>query len=445
MTGRLYVRLECGYSGDVDKGVLTTLVGNVYAITRGNPSKRQVALPLGWDASPAFFDLPAGRYVVDVGLPSGEVLSEDVEIRDSEDVNVQFELTDSPYESHTLQYVVGNIEPSAVYHSHGSYPVPQSYGSRAFGQHEAVPYAPDGQHEAVPEAPDYQRPLAEVALLKRSEAEPLPIEKLNGLRKLQPLVARQRVAELLGQPAESAVMQPRYPEPFSPIFRLDENAMANIPLEGHPYQYLTATAAGDAYLITVPWPWPDAGGGMITIEVLLNLRQSPTGSAISVAVRDPVVGGGLGYLSSGSLQKAAVVFRDVESMLYSKVSNPLGAAAGGYVLIGTETSGEPQRWEDWLTNLREWFPQLSDGAILWGARRLRTARMQSHVDDARAALLEGYERGLPVYTLGLTWLIDGLSAFPEDPRCAAALQQVRELCWRVDMREPFVVLRLGED
>jgi hypothetical protein len=44
----------------------------------------------------------------------------------------------------------------------------------------------------------------------------------------------------------------------------------------------------------------------------------------------------------------------------------------------------------------------------------------------------------------LTWLIDGLSAFPEDPACVAALQQVRQLCWRVDMREPFVVLRLGE-
>ena len=62
MTGRLYVRLECGYSGDVAKGVLTTLVGNVHAVTSGNPSMRQVALPLGWDASPAFFDLPAGRY-----------------------------------------------------------------------------------------------------------------------------------------------------------------------------------------------------------------------------------------------------------------------------------------------------------------------------------------------------------------------------------------------
>ena len=50
---------------------------------------------------------------------------------------------------------------------------------------------------------------------------------------------------------------------------------------------------------------------------------------------------------------------------------------------------------------------------------------------------------MPVYTLGLTWLIDGLSVFPDDPDCAAALQQVRQLCWRVDMREPFVVLRLG--
>lgn len=434
MTGRLNVRLECGYSGDVDKGVLTMLVGNVYAITSGNPSVRQVALPLGWDASPAFFDLPAGHYVVEASLPSGQILSEDVEVQAGREVTVQFDLTESPYESHTMQYVVGNIEPSAIYHSRQSYPVPKSYGSRAFATRDRA----RDDH-------DPGQLGAEVAMLDRVEAAPLSIEKLNDLRELSPVEATQRVTDLLGgRKDKSAAMSPRYPEQFSPIFRLDADTMANISTDGHLYQYLIAAVPGDAYLITTPWPWPDSSGGTITIEVLLNLRQSPTGSAVSVAVRDPAVGGGLGYLSSGALDKAAVVFTDVESMLYSKVSNPLSAAAGGYVLIGTETSGEPQHWDSWLGNLRQWFPQLSDGAILWGARRLRTARKQSDVDEARSALLEGYQRGLPVYTLGLTWLIDGLSAFPEDPTCVAALQQVRQLCWRVDMREPFVVLRLGE-
>jgi hypothetical protein len=432
MTGRLYVHLECGYSGDVAKGVLTTLVGNVYAVTPGNPSLRQVALPLGWEASPASFDLAAGRYIVEASLPSGQILSDDVEVRDGEDVTVRLNVTESPHETHILQYVVGNIEPSAVYHGAGSYPVPRSQGSRGFAGHVPGPVGAD-----LPQPVD-------VAMLPRGDTRPLSIENLNALRDRHPIDAVRGVEDLVGRPGPATPMLPSYPEQHSPIFRLDDLTMPGVPGTSPLYQYATATAPADAYLITVPWPWPDSGGGRIPVEVLLNLRQSPTGSAVSVAVRDPVVGGGLGYLAAGSLEKAAVMFTDVESMLYTKVSNPLGAAAGGYVLIGTETSGELQRWDSWLGNLRVWYPQLSDGAILWGARRLRTAREEGHLDEARSALLEGYQRGMPVYTLGLTWLIDGLSAFPEDPACAAALQQVRQLCWRVDMREPFVILRLGE-
>jgi hypothetical protein len=432
MTGRLHVRLECGWSGDDSTGVLTTLVGNVYAVTPGNPSHRQVRFPLGWEASPAVFELPAGRYLVEAGLPSGQILSEEVEVREAADVTVQLDLAESPHETHILQYVVGNIEPSAVYHGEGRYAVSRSLGSRGFASRDRR----SAGLEIVPQV--------DVAILPRGDTRPLSIESLNALGERPPIAAEQGVADLLGRPGPATTISPRFPEPYSPIFRLDDQNMLGVPWTSHVYQYVTASAPDATYLVTVPWPWQDSGGRRIPVELLLNLRQSPTGSAVSVAVRDPVVGGGLGYLSSGSLEKAAAVFTDVESMLYSKVRNPLGAAAGGYVLIGTETSGEPQRWDPWLGNLRQWFPQLSDCAILWGARRLRTAREQSHLDEARSALLEGYQRGLPVYTLGLTWLIDGLSAFPEDPGCAAALQQVRQLCWRVDMREPFVILRLGE-
>jgi hypothetical protein len=36
--------------------------------------------------------------------------------------------------------------------------------------------------------------------------------------------------------------------------------MANIPTDGHLYEYLIAAAPGDAYLITTPWPWHDSSG-----------------------------------------------------------------------------------------------------------------------------------------------------------------------------------------
>jgi hypothetical protein len=144
------------------------------------------------------------------------------------------------------------------------------------------------------------------------------------------------------------------------------------------------------------------------------------------------------------LAKAAAVFRDFQAMLQGKVNNPFSAAAGAYVLIGTEIDNEPRAWDQWLENLRNWFPQYSDGSVLWASRRLRTARSQDEVELARKGFVEACERGLPIYTLGLSWLVDGLSQFPEDDECATWLKRVRQVAWRADMRQPFVVLRFGE-
>ena len=41
-------------------------------------------------------------------------------------------------------------------------------------------------------------------------------------------------------------------------------------------------------------------------------------------------------MSAGALDTAALMFADVREMLFSKLENPLAAAAAGYVLIGTE-------------------------------------------------------------------------------------------------------------
>jgi hypothetical protein len=437
MTGRLYVSLECGYTGDTEEGVVTHLVGNIFATTPDNVSLRHISIPVGWAAPPAVFELQAGRYVVEAGLPSGQILSEDVDIVNNEATRVEFDLRgSSPFESHMLQYMLGNIEPSAVYHGPDGYPLPNSHGSRSFPRPDAARY----------ESTVDQSPGARVFVLPRVEDGPPGIAALNELRQQRPAAASQSLGMLLRSPSAPVELQPQYAQPLSPIFRLNARTDAEVghsPGFSHLYQYLRVTASGAAYMVTVPWLWRDETGLVRPVELLLNLRQAPTGSPVSVAVRDPDLGGGLGYFASGFLDKAAVLFGNLESIVYGKVNNPLAAAAGGYVLVGTETSDRSMRWDPWLSNLRNWFPELSDGSILWGTRRLRTSRTEAEVDEARTALLEGYSRGLPVFTLGLTWMIDGLSAFPSDPECATALQQVRQLCWQVDMSEPFVVLRLG--
>lgn len=425
MSGTLAVSVECGYFGD-QKGVLTHLVGNIYATGRGGESRRQVALPLGWDAEPARFDLPAGEYMVEATLPSGQVLTDEVQVPDGGTALAQLWMGGSPFETHVLQYLMGNIEPSRVYHGPETYPVPNSLGSRSF------PFYRETARGGLPPP--------EVVVLSPAADRPLSIPLLVSLLGLRPALAARAVADAAGA-GELRPLLPHQSMPVSPLFRVDDRTPGML-ASGFTH-YLRVSAGEQAYLVALPYPWLDSDDRIAPVEVMLNLRQAPTGSPVSVTVRDPGRGAGLGYLSAGSLDKAAVLFADAQNMLYRKVRNPLAAAAAGYVLTGTESSGREQDWDDWLGNLRDWFPEMSDGAILWGARRLRRAQTATDAEEAKPALLEGYRRGLPVYTLGLTWLIDGLSAFPDDPECGDALQQVRQLCWSVDMREPFVVLRLG--
>jgi hypothetical protein len=76
------------------------------------------------------------------------------------------------------------------------------------------------------------------------------------------------------------------------------------------------------------------------------------------------------------------------------------------------------------------------------ARDRLSAHYEPELGEARDALVEAFDRGVPVFTLGLSRLIHGLSEFPDDPECVTRLDQARLLSYRVDMREPFVIVGL---
>jgi hypothetical protein len=177
---------------------------------------------------------------------------------------------------------------------------------------------------------------------------------------------------------------------------------------------------------------------------MIDLRQDRPGSPMAITVRDPMLGGALAYLANGSIDVAAPIVSRARDMLFGKFINPLAAAAGAYVLVGTtQNDTEHAYWFEWIQNLRNWFEWLPDGAILDAAVHLRFAAGADRYEKARDALLEAYRRGIPWYTLGLSWLIDGLSEFPDDEECQAALAEVRRLSWRVDTQQPFLVVRIN--
>uniref|UniRef100_A0AAU2JJR4 Uncharacterized protein n=1 Tax=Streptomyces sp. NBC_00049 TaxID=2903617 RepID=A0AAU2JJR4_9ACTN len=425
MSTALAVRLLLSSTGESNEAVI---VGDIHSADPEGESLRNILIPCGSSPEPSSYPVPPGRYLVSAALPSGLVLTENAVAVEGRETPVDFVMTDSPYETHSWQYLMGNIEPGSVYHAASPVPLPESVASRSMVAHVA---RADGEiPESAVDLTGLATWIGDSAPASWSFASMLALgETPPGV----PLAPRISSGEPRPLPAPDAAG-----EAVTPLYRFGPGG----PLGGPAgpvgeRQFLLVEAAGSLRLVTLPLPW-----GATEVEVLVNLRQSPTGSAVAVAVRDPAVGAGLAYMAQGALDTAARLFTDVEAMLYSKFQNPLAAAAGSYVLIGTDHSRGETYWDPWLERLDEGFPWLADGAILRATRLLR--RPSPDLKEARHRLTEAFDRGVPFYTLGLSWLIDGLSAFPDDPACVRRLGEVRRLSWLADMREPFLILDLRQ-
>ncbi|MBT2510545.1 hypothetical protein J7I98_32815 [Streptomyces sp. ISL-98] len=394
------------FEGDLADGA--KVVGDIYPAGATGAAKRSILIPCGSSVTPERYDVAPGRYVVSATLPSGAVLMEDVEALEGQETLVALDASDSPYETHSWQYLMGNIETSRAYHAADTAELPRARPPKAtwIGRSKPKSWSFQAMNALVTEAAD--TPLADL------------------------------ITDLIAEAPPQAVPEPDATDGTSHLFRFGADGPVAAP--GGPHgnrQFLLVEMAGAAHLVTLPAPWDAA-----RIEVLVNARHSPTGSAVAVTVRDPAVGAALAYMSRGAFDTASKLFTDVESMLRAKNQNPLAAAAGAYVLVGTGLTDEPRQWDSWLENLRDWFDWMSDGSVLRATRRLRRAASDADLRQARDGLIEAYDRGVPFYTLGLSWLVDGLSEFPHDPECVSRLEQARRLSWRVDMREPFVIVSL---
>ena len=399
------------------------IVGSIYPADDSGIALRNVLFPCGTSAPPARYEVAPGRYTVSATLPSGVVLSRDAEAHEGRDTPVTLRAAPSPYESHSWQYLMGNIEPYEAYHDGSTIPVPRSQGSRS-GVWESDSIVEPGHAAWI------------------GDPEPDGWHFAPMLTLADGLAERQAVFEL-AHSAPHSVAHLALGDDAARLYRfgaqgpLDEDGRRTLSGTTGPRQFLVVALAGSEYVVTLPAPW---GGAQI--EVMVNERQSPTGSAVSVSVRDSHVGPALGYMTRGAFDAAATLVRDAETLLYAKMTNPLAAVAGAYILVGSELTEQPHRWDPWLDYLRHEFDWMSDGSLLWAMRHLRRAHSETERNAARDALVEAFDRGVPVFTLGLSRLIHGLSEFPDDEKCAHRLDQARRLSYRVDMREPFVIVAL---
>ncbi|HGW5375678.1 TPA: hypothetical protein ACNIJL_004708 [Pseudomonas aeruginosa] len=122
----------------------------------------------------------------------------------------------------------------------------------------------------------------------------------------------------------------------------------------------------------------------------------------------------MSYLSRGALPEVsqlAEFMQIADRMLHDKFDDPISAVAGGYVLLRT---GQLDRRERWLRNLERHFSYIADVKILKAA----LAREQEGVPEnsIRQMLLDSLEIGLPIFSLGMTLLIDSMAAMHRGER-----------------------------
>lgn len=428
MSGLLRVRVNVAAGGPgLDEGI--KIVGNIHATAPGSRGQRSVLFPLGTQAPPAEFSVEAGGYLVEATLPSGVLLAEQVHVAEGASATVELEAPGEPDESRSLQYVLGNVLPA---------PAPPVRIAPPQGD---LP----GRYGIPHPSPRTEPP--KLVRLRTEASSAASYRSLNELAGLPPADAASAVQSAMVPTGPPEDPVPAQGDDAVAIYRVRGGAApANGPVPSR--DFLLVEAAGHRLLAVLPTPWPDARGRDTAAEVVVHLRPRPAASRVSVTVRDPDLTAGLAYLAAGNLAKAAAVFAAIEGLLYAPgtpdaVANPLAAVAACYLFLGTGSPGTSAGWTDRVPDLSRQLPLFGDGPILQAALQLREATTARDEEAAKQLAKAAFRRGLPAFTLGLSWLVDLLAEFPEDAECEAMLAQVRRLAWRAEMREAFVVLELG--
>ncbi|MGB3315239.1 MAG: hypothetical protein WBB85_12565, partial [Albidovulum sp.] len=125
----------------------------------------------------------------------------------------------------------------------------------------------------------------------------------------------------------------------------------------------------------------------------------------------------------------------VEEAVSEKTSNSLAACAGALTAIACGRIEDFDLKPRWLENLANWFPTLPDGAVALG----RYLQMAGKGSQARTAYLDAQKRGVPVFSLAVDWLAEGLQSLGLDHAAEA-----QRWSWQSDPLGTFTVLKLPE-
>ncbi len=429
--------------------------------------QHEMVLTLGGE--PTEIAVEPGLWGVELILPTGELLNKQTRVEANGEQRVHFELGESPREWLGWQFAEGTVPERRAYEEQLERGIRQFPGPRRTAPRRDGPVVPFATAAAIRKSlgspvvttDAYARPGTFAAQKSRSQVttlrflppEQTPNSKdferfgcalelwkafVSGLRLEAPILDLAGLAQ-----DDGPGFLPGQNDPWHDVWRLGAEEWD----EQRRFAMVVTNRAVE--FVSLPLPWsPDTGiVDDVLIELVIDKRDVVGSSRTSLTLRDQKYFGLLSYLKTGSLALAASVAErgaEEENMLVDvledKRQNPLAACASGYALLGAVDLTRERSWYPWLANLNEWFPWLPDGAILYG--RWLTLSGRGDEEEARQAFLRAFRRGIPFYSLGLSWLLEGLRQFGRDPECVEAARLVRQVSLRSDVGQVFTVLRL---
>lgn len=389
-----------------------------------------------WDRS-EHIHLEDGHYLVRARLPNGEVFTQDVELgAEDETVEIRSE-AQSPHDwmmwhafQGSVDYRTDERRSQLQDRKMMSNAARQFGGKRATQQSWVEPFAEDsGLLERVDSV--------EVFTLEPS-ASPLGTggKTWATLQRVISSNTGSQAMDISGHPIEPEIQDERYE-----LYRF-ESEYGDLGSR----RFVVVKSNSGERMVSLPVPWPQVDhSGEAPCELVVE--KGGTGEVgISVAIRDRLVGSALAYLTSGDIAASAHLFESARMMLFEKMSNPLGAAAGAYVMLSDNPESGP--WQDWIYNLMNWMEWLPDGAIQYAWLKTHLAESDDDLDKAREALKKAGARGVPYFSLGLSWLRDLLvlhAGEDDSGELAELLKQVQTTAWRTDMQQTFTTIDLRRE
>lgn len=229
-------------------------------------------------------------------------------------------------------------------------------------------------------------------------------------------------------------------------------------------QYAFVECDGTRELVSLPLPWHVSGFGgdssALFVDLLVDKAAGMHASRTNVVIRDNIFGGLIAFMNNGSLALAGEMIRSspdlkiqLKSALQGKNNCPLGACAAAYVLLATSDLSstdlgleQGEDWHQWIQNLgtNELFRWIPDVSILAARLTLYTAETEVEARKAIEYLREALRGGLPFYSLGLVWLLELIGYFVKtenDIKEVAPL--VDAVARHLDVSQAFLVLKIA--